>query len=121
MKKSVALLAILLIVPVAACGSSGDESGGASPNVPSGAGGEPASSAALAGQTFVATEAKGVEITDRVPLTIAFEEDRMSVDAGCNRIGGNYFPSLIPGLSAVPAAHRKDYIWSSVGPATFVL
>lgn len=90
MKKSLALLAILLVAPVAACGSSGDESGGASPNAPSGAGGEPASSAALAGQTFVATEAKGVEITDRVRLKIAFEERRMSVDAGCNRIGGNY-------------------------------
>ena len=81
MKKILALLAILLSVPAAACGGSGDESG---------AEGEPASRAALAGQTFIATEAKGVEVTDRVPLRIAFEQRRLSVDAGCNRIGGNY-------------------------------
>jgi heat shock protein HslJ len=94
MKTTLAAMAILLTVTLTACGSSdgnGDETpSGVAPGTPAQAAGEPATSGDLAGDTFTATAAKGTEITDQTPLTLTFEEDTLSVDAGCNSISGNY-------------------------------
>ncbi len=45
---------------------------------------------ALDGSTFTATGAQGIELDEKVPLTISFDENSLAVDAGCNSIGGEY-------------------------------
>jgi heat shock protein HslJ len=93
MRKSFALLAVLLSVSVVGCGGSdgsGDDPPAASPEPPAQTDGGPATRALLDGRTFLATDGKGVEITEDVPLEIAFEGRRLSVDAGCNSISGNF-------------------------------
>lgn len=93
MKKSFALLAVLLSVSLVACGGSdgsGDDPSGASPDAPSQADGGAATPDSLDGRTFTATDAKGVTITEDVPLEIAFDGSDVSVDAGCNSLSGNY-------------------------------
>ena len=93
MRKSFALLAVLLCVSVAGCGGpdgSTDDPPATSPGTASPEGGSFATSDSLDGRTFVATTGRGVEITEDDALTISFEGDSMSVDAGCNSIGGNY-------------------------------
>ena len=44
----------------------------------------------LDGRAFTATAAQGFELDGQVPLTISFDGDTLSVDAGCNSIGGGY-------------------------------
>jgi heat shock protein HslJ len=44
----------------------------------------------LDGLSFTATEARGAEITPKSTLTVSFAGERVSVDAGCNSISGNY-------------------------------
>jgi len=99
MRKSFVLLAVLLGIVAVGCGGSdgsGDDPPAASPDTPAQKAGEPATSDSLDGRTFVATSAKGVDITEAVPLEIAFDGTSLSVDAGCNSISGNY--SLTSGV-----------------------
>jgi heat shock protein HslJ len=93
MRTPFALLAVLLTVSLAACGGSGgsaDDPPAATPDAPAQTEGGPATSEGLDGRTFTATEAKGVDITEDNPLKISFEGRKVSVDAGCNSISGNY-------------------------------
>jgi heat shock protein HslJ len=87
------LLAVLLAVSLVACGGSDgstDDPPAASPDTPAQTDGGPATPEDLDGRTFTATKAKGIKITEKNPLEIAFEGRKLSVDAGCNSISGNY-------------------------------
>lgn len=50
----------------------------------------PVTSAALNGSTFTATGVEGFELDEQVPLTISFDQDTLSIDAGCNSVSGGY-------------------------------
>jgi heat shock protein HslJ len=93
MRKSFAVLAILLTVSLAACGGSdesADDPPAATPDAPAQTEGGPATSEDLDGRIFTATKAREVEITEENPLKVSFEGGKLGVDADCNRIGGNY-------------------------------
>jgi heat shock protein HslJ len=93
MRTPLALLAVLLAVSLSACGGSDgstDDQPPATPDASAKTGGGPATSEDLDGRTFTATQAKGADITEENTLEIAFEKSKLSVDAGCNSINGNY-------------------------------
>jgi heat shock protein HslJ len=98
MRKTLALTAVLLAASLSACG--GGEGSQESPPTDSKAGKDEAGQAvvtksALDSRTFAAVDGKGIdgkslEITEEDPLKIEFDGDRLSVDAGCNTVNGNY-------------------------------
>ena len=76
-----ALVAALL----AACGDDGDSDSGDDPS--------PSADAAqveLTGHTFVADEVTGHELVEGSNLRVGFEDDGLSVSAGCNTLFGPY-------------------------------
>ena len=81
---------ILLVGPLAGCGSSGgeDDGGDAAPtNAPSGT---PVAAADLAGKTYESTAVEGHELVPGEPVRVTFEGDTMSVSAGCNTMFGAF-------------------------------
>jgi heat shock protein HslJ len=93
MRKTLVLIAVLLATSLVACGGddgSGDAPNAAPPNGSAGAGQGPLTQSDLDGQTFTASDGKGIEITEEYPLELEFDGRRLSVDAGCNSISGNY-------------------------------
>jgi heat shock protein HslJ len=77
----IALVGALL----AACGDDGDSEGSDDPT-PS----VDAAQVELAGHTFVASEVTGRELVEGSHLRLGFEDDAMSVSAGCNTLFGPY-------------------------------
>jgi heat shock protein HslJ len=92
MKRTLTLLIVLIALPVAACGGSDDSAGGSGSGATDGAGesSQVSTQESLDGRSFTATEARGADITPKSTLTVSFEGKRVSVDAGCNSISGNY-------------------------------
>jgi heat shock protein HslJ len=84
-----AVLAVSAIMGLAACGGSGDSSGGSGTGSNGGTS-QVATQESLDGLSFTATEARGADITPKSTLDISFDGERVSVDAGCNSISGNY-------------------------------
>lgn len=78
MKRILPVLVVALGFFAAGCGGSED-----SDQVP-------VTPAALDGSTFIATEVEGFKLDEQVPLTISFDQDTLSIDAGCNSISGGY-------------------------------
>lgn len=54
----------------------------------SGGGGEDGESLDLDGRTFVAEEAQGRLLVSGTSVTVSFEDDRVSAQAGCNTMNG---------------------------------
>jgi heat shock protein HslJ len=50
----------------------------------------PPSAADLDGRTFVATEVDGQELVEGTSISLSFEDERISVNAGCNTMNGGY-------------------------------
>jgi heat shock protein HslJ len=73
---SVALLAGVTLL-FAACGDDSESAGDAS-------------SADLAGRTFLSTDASTFDIVDGTVISMSFEADTLGVQAGCNNIAGGY-------------------------------
>ncbi|MEX0620818.1 MAG: META domain-containing protein [Solirubrobacterales bacterium] len=99
MRKSLVLLAVLLSASAIGCGDSdepAEKPAASSPGSAASSGASPATSDSLDGRSFEATDARGIEITASDPLTLEFDGDRVSVDAGCNSIDGRY--SLTDGV-----------------------
>jgi heat shock protein HslJ len=85
-------LAIGAAFALGACGGSDDTAGGSGAGATEGAGeaSQVSTQESLDGRSFTATEARGADITPKSTLTVRFEGERVSVDAGCNSISGNY-------------------------------
>jgi heat shock protein HslJ len=110
MLRILSLFLLLLALPLAACGSDEDETPAADPATTAPAATttpEPATSAAatedapalvtaddLAGRTFLLEHAEvggqPKELAGGKPISLAFEQDRLSAQPGCNGASGNY-------------------------------
>ena len=103
MRRLASLLAlVVLVLGVAACGSdepattSTDDGGATTSSEPDGA--EPGNTEPapvdgvpdLDGRTFVAQTVTGYDLVEGSELRLTFEDGRLSVNAGCNTIGGGY-------------------------------
>ena len=85
MRRTLALLAAGTLV-LAACGDDSDSDGGATlPPADT-----PATVENLSGQTFIATEITGYSLVEGSELTMSFDGDQLSANAGCNTIAGGY-------------------------------
>jgi heat shock protein HslJ len=78
-KRSIALVLTMLVV--ASCSAAGG--GGASPSAST----PPAS---LDGRTFLSTSITGRDLLPGTTVRLAFKDGRLSLNAGCNQIGGDY-------------------------------
>jgi heat shock protein HslJ len=79
--KARTLLSVGLAVLTVACGSTARSSSSVPTTFPS---------ASLPGHTFIATEAVGHKIVPGTMISLAFEGDTLSLNAGCNSMGGGY-------------------------------
>ena len=79
--KTRTLLILGLAVLTTACGSSSRSSSSVPTTFPQ---------ASLRGHTFIATEVSNHTIVPGTMISIAFEGDTLSVNAGCNSMGGGY-------------------------------
>lgn len=70
---------VLSALTFAACGSDDDAATG---DVPA--------AADLDGRTFEVTESTGYEVVDDSTISIAFEADRLSANAGCNTLNSGF-------------------------------
>jgi heat shock protein HslJ len=86
------LLATLLVL--AACSGGGVAASPAASGEPSAA--VPATSEALSGRTFVSTGMTGGTLVEGSTITLRFEENLISISAGCNQMSGAY--ELVDGV-----------------------
>ena len=77
-----ALVPVALVV-AAGCGDDDDDDAASTD-------GAAVSSEALDGRSFVSTEVTGETLVEGSDITVTFEGDRLSVNAGCNTINGGY-------------------------------
>jgi heat shock protein HslJ len=110
------LLTVLTLTLIAACGTNEDT---ATPT-PSGAGSEPTTTAdpeptateseeqaALDGTAWLLEGMNGVEMDLQEPITLAFDEGRVSGFAGCNDYGGAYIADP-DGSFSIPEIEQTD-------------
>ena len=76
------LLPIALVL-AAGCGDDGDDDAASTD-------GETVTSEALDGRDFVSTEVTGETLVDGTEISVSFEDGGLSVNAGCNTMGGDY-------------------------------
>ena len=88
---AVVTLLVVSALGLASCGGSDPASGpGSGSTGGAGDSSQVATQESLDGLSFTATEARGADITPKSTLTVSFAGERVSVDAGCNSISGNY-------------------------------
>lgn len=79
-RSAIALLALAGLT-LAACGSD-DDNGADSANAPT--------ADELSGLRFVSSDVTGYDLVDGTEITMAFDDDAVSVNAGCNTLNGGY-------------------------------
>ncbi len=87
MRRTLGLLAASALV-LAACGDDSDSNDDGGSTLPPAD--TPATAENLSGQTFVATDITGYTLVDGSELTMSFDGDQLSANAGCNTIAGAY-------------------------------
>ena len=87
-----AAAALLLVALFAGCGSSddGDEGGDTTTTSPTPTSTPVTAVADLDGTTYESTSVEGHELVPGAPVRVSFEDDTMSVSAGCNTMFGAY-------------------------------
>lgn len=84
-----ALAVAVLALGTLACGDDADDSTSAGSDTgASGSGGTAPSFDALDGVTFTSTEVTGHDMVQGTNVTLAFDGEQVSVNAGCNTMGG---------------------------------
>ncbi len=88
--KDVLVLGAALVLGVlTGCGGSGDTAGGA-PTTAAGESPAAVEAAVLAGATYESSSVEGHDLAEGSTIQLAFEDDTMSVSAGCNTLFGPY-------------------------------
>jgi heat shock protein HslJ len=80
------LLVGSLVLGAAGCGEDTDVTAGPDPSTPDGV----VSAELLDGRTFTATSLEGHDLVPGTEVSLAFEADRLSTNAGCNTQSGGY-------------------------------
>ena len=85
-----AAAALLVVTLTAACGDSGDPSSSPSPSTADATSATTVDAAALDGRSYASTSVEGAELVEGTTVEVGFEDETMSVWAGCNTLFGPF-------------------------------